>query len=79
MCWVHNTITTLSVLCLKRGTDRGIGNGAAGDDGGTVMYFFIKTQYLLGHIDADKVRSYAPRWITTAQAEEIISLRDLGL
>lgn len=39
------------------------------------MYEFIKTQYLLGRIGADKVRSYAPKWITAEQAEEIIALR----
>ena len=39
------------------------------------MYDFIKLQYLLGRIDADKVRSYAPKWITEEQAEEIIALR----
>jgi len=39
------------------------------------MYDFIKLQYLLGRIDADKVRSYAPKWITAEQAEEIIALR----
>ncbi len=39
------------------------------------MYDFIKLQYLLGRIDADKVRLYAPRWITEEQAEEIITLK----
>lgn len=39
------------------------------------MYEFIKTQYLLGKITADKVRSYVPKWITAEQAEEIIALK----
>ena len=39
------------------------------------MYEFIKLQYLLGRINADKVRSYAPKWITEEQAEEIIALK----
>ncbi len=38
------------------------------------MYNFIKTQYLLGKIDADKVRSYAPKWITAEEADEIVAL-----
>ena len=42
------------------------------------MYEFIKLQYLLGRIDADKVRSYAPKWITPEQAEEIIALKQEG-
>jgi hypothetical protein len=39
------------------------------------MYEFIKLQYLIGRINADKVRSYAPKWITEEQAEEIITLK----
>jgi hypothetical protein len=39
------------------------------------MYDFISLQYQLGRIDATKVRSYAPKWITAEQAEEIIALR----
>ncbi len=37
------------------------------------MYLFIKTQYLLGAIDAAKVQSYVPRWISQSQANEIIN------
>lgn len=36
------------------------------------MYSFIKIQYKLGKLTADEVRAFAPRWITTEQAEEII-------
>lgn len=39
------------------------------------MYEFIKLQYLIGRINAVKVMSYAPKWITPEQAEEIIALR----
>ena len=39
------------------------------------MYEFIKLQYLIERIDATKVRSCAPKWITAEQAEEIIALR----
>lgn len=37
------------------------------------MYEFIKIQYRLGRLNADQVRSKAPRWITATQAEEIIN------
>ena len=36
------------------------------------MYEFIRVQFELGKITAEKVRSYAPRYITAAQAEEIV-------
>lgn len=36
------------------------------------MFDFIKIQYKLGHIDAARVRAYAPRYITAEQAEEIL-------
>ena len=36
------------------------------------MYEFIRIQYLLGKLTADQVRSFAPKWITVDQAEEII-------
>ena len=36
------------------------------------MYQFILNQWILGKIDADKVRSYAPKWITQEQADTII-------
>ena len=35
------------------------------------MYEFIRIQYRLGCLTADQVRSFAPRWITAEQAEEI--------
>lgn len=37
------------------------------------MFEFIKIQYKLGRISADKVRSYVPKWLTAEQAAEIIS------
>lgn len=40
------------------------------------MYPFIRAQYLLGNIDADKVRSYVPRWITAEQAGLIMQSRE---
>lgn len=36
------------------------------------MYEFVQLQYRLRRIDAEKVQSYAPRWITQEQAEAII-------
>ena len=36
------------------------------------MLEFIRRRYLAGEIDADKVRSYAPRFITGEEAEKII-------
>ena len=36
------------------------------------MLQFIKIQYKLGRISADKVRSYVPKWLTAEQAAEII-------
>ena len=42
------------------------------------MYEFIKLQYLIGRINAVKVMSYVPKWITPEQAEEIITLKQEG-
>ncbi len=36
------------------------------------MFDFIKLQFLKGNIDSYKVLSYAPRWLTQEQAQEII-------
>lgn len=36
------------------------------------MEEFIRIQFKLGRIDEFGVRSYVPRWITSAQAEKII-------
>ncbi len=36
------------------------------------MFEFIKIQYKLGRISADKVRSYVPKWLIAEQAAEII-------
>lgn len=36
------------------------------------MFDFIRLQYKMGRIGAEKVRSYAPRFITAEQAEEIL-------
>lgn len=36
------------------------------------MLQFIKIQYKLGRISADKVRSYVPKWLTAEQAAEIV-------
>lgn len=35
------------------------------------MLEFLALQYVLGLIDADKVQSYAPKWITQEQADII--------
>ena len=35
------------------------------------MMEFIKIQYKLGRISADKVLSYVPKWLTAEQAAEI--------
>lgn len=37
------------------------------------MFEFIKIQYLLGRLNAEQVRAYAPKWITPEQAEEILA------
>lgn len=36
------------------------------------MYEFIKIQFEMGKLTEEQVRGFAPRWITEAQAEEII-------
>lgn len=36
------------------------------------MFDFIRIQYRMGRIGAEKVRAYAPRYITDEQAEEIL-------
>lgn len=36
------------------------------------MFDFIWIQYRMGRIGAEKVRAYAPRYITAEQAEEIL-------
>ena len=36
------------------------------------MYEFIKIQYKLGNLTIDQVRAFAPKWITSEQAEEIV-------
>lgn len=41
------------------------------------MYQFILNQWVLRKIDENKVRSYAPRWITFEQAETIISTQQV--
>lgn len=41
------------------------------------MYQFILNQWVLGKIDAEKVQSYVPKWITQEQAETIISTPQL--
>lgn len=37
------------------------------------MYQFIRIQYLMGRITADQVRAFAPKYITTEEAEAILS------
>ena len=37
------------------------------------MYEFIRIQYVMGHISAEQVRAYVPRWITAEEAEQIIA------
>ena len=41
------------------------------------MYQFILNQWILGKIDAEKVQSYVPKWITAEQAETILSTPQL--
>ena len=36
------------------------------------MYEFIWLQYIMGKITGEQVRGFAPKWITTEQAETII-------
>lgn len=40
------------------------------------MFEFLKLQYRMGKIDADKLQSYVPRWITPEQANEIMGVQD---
>lgn len=40
------------------------------------MYEFLRLQYRMGKIDADKLQTYVPRWITQAQADEIMGVQD---
>lgn len=35
------------------------------------MFNFLRLQYQMGKIDADKLREYCPKWITPEQFEEI--------
>jgi hypothetical protein len=42
------------------------------------MYQFILNQWILGKIDADKVQSYVPKWITQEQAETILATPQVG-
>ena len=37
------------------------------------MYQFILNQWILGKIDAEKVQSFVPKWITQEQADTIIA------
>lgn len=43
------------------------------------MYQFILNQWILSKIDADKVRSYAPKWITAEQAETILATPQIAV
>lgn len=38
------------------------------------MFDFIKIQFTIGNITAEKVQSYVPRFITQQQADEIIGV-----
>lgn len=42
------------------------------------MYEFIRNQWIMGKIDALKVQSYVPRYITQEQADEIIATPQTG-
>lgn len=41
------------------------------------MFNFIKIQFDIGNITAEKVRSYVPRFITQQQADEIIGGKEV--
>ena len=41
------------------------------------MYEFLRIQYRLGVIDADQVRAFTPRWITSEQAAAIVEEGDI--
>jgi hypothetical protein len=41
------------------------------------MYQFILNQWILGKIDAEKVQSYVPKWITQEQAETILATQQV--
>lgn len=36
------------------------------------MYDFIRIQFLLGNLTKQQVNNFAPLWITTQQAQEIV-------
>lgn len=36
------------------------------------MYEFIRLQYLMGKLNAFQVQSFAPQWISEAEAAQII-------
>lgn len=38
------------------------------------MYNFIKIQYKLGRLTEEQVRGFAPMWITSEQAMQILSV-----
>lgn len=37
------------------------------------MYDFLRLQYIMGHITAEQLQTYVPRWLTAEQVEEIIA------
>ncbi|MEG0178417.1 MAG: hypothetical protein RR573_08420 [Oscillospiraceae bacterium] len=36
------------------------------------MYDFLRIQYIMGRITKEKLKSYAPKFISVAMAEEIL-------
>ena len=40
------------------------------------MFEFLKLQYQMGKIDADKLQSYVPRWITQDEYNQIVGVAD---
>lgn len=37
------------------------------------MYDFLRLQYIMGHITAEQLQTYVPRWLTPEQATEIVA------
>ena len=40
------------------------------------MFEFLKLQYQMGKIDADKLKSYVPRWISEDEYNQIVGDAD---
>lgn len=37
------------------------------------VYDFLRLQYIMGHVNAEQLQTYVPRWLTHEQAAEIVA------